>query len=286
MIKTSKEEQRVAMQHHQMTSNSLFTVGRAGLKRIVESKWTGSYTTDDGDKVTYTIEAEGTRTMNASDQDVFLNLLYLHRITDSRKLIKKDKLELKTKGVASMGAHLNLSISGYQLIKMLGWSDGGKSYQRLLNILDRIGRVYLICNYEDNETKQVWSSHLLHHNYSLNKKTNKEKIQISLCPIFALAAHKQGASLHSSHCLWERKSLSNCAKVLHGAICSRLRPGNKQRFKTDKIIEYMYGEMKEDRRIKSKVKTIIKELKDLTGWEINYQQDSQNWLIQRPKITL
>ena len=287
MKNTNKEENRVAYQSHFFTNNNLFKIGRAGKKRLIECEWFGAYT-DGESKVEYTIEAEGTRTMNGFDQDVFLLILYLHRLQHKRTKKDGNHEKINPTGIAKLDQYVELDFCSHELIKMLSWQLNTNSYKRLHRSLERLSRVYLLCHAESTSEKMRWSSHLLsYRDYRDYPKKNHRRfnLKLSICPLLTLVAQNAKKTTHSSHIIQERLRLSPAAKIIHGAICSKLRPGKKQRFKTATLISYMVEDIsKISRQQKHKAISAIIELRDLDGWKSKHSKDSDTWNFYRPPI--
>lgn len=290
MKKNKEENKRIAYQSHFFTNNSLFKIGRAGQKRLTECTWEGKYTQD---KCTtnYKIEAEGTRTMNGFDQDVFLLILYLHRLQNKSEKKEGNHADIDPNGIAELNQHVVLNVCSHEIIKMLSWPRNPNSYTRLHNSLVRLSRVYLLCHANTKEEGMLWSSHLLRfQDYRfLKKETRKNKqrlnLELSVCPLLTMVAQTSKADIHSSHIIQERLQLSPAAKIIHGAICSKLRAGKTQRFKTETLLTYMVEDVTKlsSKEYQRAILAII-ELRDLKGWDNLHDKDSDTWEIERPKI--
>lgn len=285
--KTKIHIPKIAQQHHQMTSNNLFTVGRAGLRRINDCGWKGSYRDINKKLVNYEIEAESNRTMNAFDQSVYFALLLLHRNQSKLDVVEGSEDPTAPSGTADLGAHLQLNISGYSIFQELDMEDSTKNYRRLTQSLNRLSKVHLTCKLirEVKEAKQYkveWTSNLLHYT-NVETPSGQQKLRVVMNSLLSYSAHRQNAQLHSSHCIRERNNLSLKAQILHAAICSRLRPGHSSRFTMSKIIYYLYSKKEFTRKEKFNAKNTVEDLGRCEGWKV-YQEPGDVCKIHRPKL--
>lgn len=227
--------------------------------------------------------AEG---LDSSDQSVLLALIALAGIES--KIISSANTGPKS---TLLWNNLNVSFDAEteqcalvtttqtDILNILGWNRSGHEYNRLKKCLNRLNKVNLLIF----KGERKWRSGLL--SYLINNTSVIGEEDVVYVVLNSKIAYAVDGGQYARICLEERRLLSsNIAKLLHAWLSFNINHGYHLSPYIDTLVQRIWGEpckphqskskteyeKKEIRRKRAEIVTALKQLSELDGWRVRF----------------
>ncbi|MFM5074342.1 replication protein C, IncQ-type [Aeromonas hydrophila] len=227
--------------------------------------------------------AEG---LDSSDQSVLLVLIALagidSKIISSANTGPKSSLlwnDLNVSFDAETEQCALVTTTQTDILKILGWNRSGHEYNRLKKCLNRLKNVSLLIS----KGERQWRSGLL--SYLINNTSAIGGEDIVYVVLNSKIAKALDGGQYARICLEERRSLSsNIAQLLHTWLSFNINHGYHLSPYIDTLVQRIWGEpcklhqskskteyeKKEIRRKRAEIVTALKQLSELDGWRVRF----------------
>lgn len=227
--------------------------------------------------------AEG---LDSSDQSVLLVLIALagidSKIISSANTGPKSSLlwsDLNVSFDAETEQCALVTTTQTDILNILGWNRSGHEYNRLKKCLNRLKNVSLLIS----KGERQWRSGLL--SYLINNTSAIGGEDIVYVVLNSKIAKALDGGQYARICLEERRSLSsNIAQLLHTWLSFNINHGYHLSPYIDTLVQRIWGEpcklhqskskteyeKKEIRRKRAEIVTALKQLSELDGWRVRF----------------
>ncbi|MFM5648888.1 replication protein C, IncQ-type [Aeromonas veronii] len=227
--------------------------------------------------------AEG---LDSSDQSVLLVLIALagidSKIISSANTGPKSSLlwnDLNVSFDAETEQCALVTTTQTDILNILGWNRSGHEYNRLKKCLNRLRNVNLLIS----KGERKWRSGLL--SYLINNTSAIGGEDIVYVVLNSKIAKALDGGQYARICLEERRSLSsNIAQLLHTWLSFNINHGYHLSPYIDTLVQRIWGEpcklhqsksktqyeKKEIRRKRAEIVTALKQLSELDGWRVRF----------------
>lgn len=227
--------------------------------------------------------AEG---LDSSDQSVLLVLIALagidSKIISSANTGPKSSLlwnDLNVSFDAETEQCALVTTTQTDILNILGWNRSGHEYNRLKKCLNRLKNVSLLIS----KGERQWRSGLL--SYLINNTSAIGGEDIVYVVLNSKIARALDGGQYARICLEERRSLSsNIAQLLHTWLSFNINHGYHLSPYIDTLVQRIWGEpckphqskskteyeKKEIRRKRAEIVTALKQLSELDGWRVRF----------------